>query len=120
MAKGISKVTFVGGVLDGVVSTIMYPPKKLFSEMGLYYSQKEPKGEVSIIRGDFTKDKYWISYGVDVYLKKNKKPRELGTTYEFLETTVTHRCVVITKKGARCLREALENKTYCSSVHKEK
>ena len=120
MARGISKVTFIGGNMDGVISEIMYPPKKLFLATGFYFSQEQPEGEVLIIKGDFTKDKNWISYGVDVYLKKSKKPRELGTTYEFLESTVRDRCTAITKKGTRCLHEALVNKTYCSSIHKGK
>ena len=113
MAKG---VRFIGGTLDGVVLTIMCPPKKFFSQMGLYYSQKEPKGDVSIMRGDFSKDKDWIYCGVELYLKFKNSIE--GTIYKFSEVTVKHRCVAITKKGTRCLREALENKTYCSSVHK--
>jgi hypothetical protein len=120
MARGFTDIKLVGGARDGLVIEkveLRGLPKEITFDSEAFFSEIDDGGMAIKIGG---LDDSWSSFSKDVYAKKVNEKYKSGTVYEFVETRMVERCTAITKSGERCLKPALNGKSYCSSVHKSK
>lgn len=121
MAKGKTKVKFVGGVWDGetfdeFVTRMMYDSIEVFSGI---WAKKMPDGNIGLMRSErYGKD--WIYYQNHRYQRYGKDDHGYFI-YQFDEEIENHRCEATTQLGKQCknLATDLDGEFSLCSVHKK-
>jgi hypothetical protein len=120
MAKGKTKVKFVGGVWDGETfddfdTRMMHDSIQVFSGV---WAKKMPDGNIGLMRSErYGKD--WIYYQNNRYQRNGKDDSDYFI-YQFVEEIENHRCEAKTQKGTQCKNIAidLDGKLLLCSTHK--
>lgn len=122
MAKGKTKVKFVGGVWDDETfeefdTRMMHDSIQVFSGL---WAKKIPDGRVGLIKSEsYGKD--WSYYQNHRY-QRNGKDENGYFIYQFIEGIENHRCEAVNQLGKRCKNIALDfnSEMPLCSTHKKK
>ncbi len=119
MAKGKSKIRFIGGDLDGEFLD-NFDNRSLSDEIhhhtGLWFRENED-GSAHAMKGGKL-DHLWHSYEIHIY-KKGNKDKNSYFIYQFERSDIVDRCTAMTKSGTRCMKSRYKNLPVCETHNKK-
>lgn len=117
MPRGFTNITLIGGKRDGEVfegAPLRNLPNSLSFDSETFFADTA-NGDMAICKGKLNNS--WNSFSRDIYIRNDNEKYKSGVVFEFTETVMVERCEALTKAGKRCMKPAINGKTYCSSVH---